>query len=343
MKKNALLILIVSSSFTFAQNIFQDSFASYNSNIKLSGQGSWTNNSSLTGGLGTCVGAICENAKVITQNISTTGYGTSTKAFSLTPDTDGCGTAFTPFTTNGDLYFGMVINISNASSSPSDFFRVMSGANLTTTFRMLVQPTSSTTYSIGIRKGDTANATVYSSNSYNYGTDNLIIIKYTQAAGINDDTVTLYANANYGAGETGNTASAINFAGLDQSGNIDRMCFRQNIVTGIPTGRVGLISVSTTWAGLSFNLSTNEFNKNFFVISYSETNKGVLNIKSDIKLDKALLNIYDIEGRKIDSQTISLEKDINDAVINPIQNSGTYIVEIEFNNDQRFTQKIVVK
>ena len=346
MKKFLLSIFTLTATFTHAQNIFQDSFATYNSNAQLSGQGTWTNNSSLPGGLGNCSGgALCQNARVVDQNIAASGYGSSTKAFSLTPDTDGCGRGFTPFTSNGNLYVGMVINISGFTAGTSnDFFRVLSGGNFTTTFRMLVQPTSGSTYSIGIRKGDTGNPTVYTANSYNYGTDYLLIFKYTQAAGVNDDTITLYANANYAAGESGNTASATNFAGNDQSGNIDRMSFRQNAgPAGMPTGKVSLVSVATTWETLTFNLSNNEFNRNTFAISSNEVNNGVLNIKSSIRLESAILSIYDIQGRKIDTKSISLVENINDVAINPVHNSGVYIVEITSGSNQRFTQKIVVK
>lgn len=344
MKKILLSLFTLTTTLSFAQNIFQESFASYNSNAQLSGQGVWTNNSSLPGGLGTCVGLACLNAQVVDQSISGGTYGSSAKAFSLTPDTDGCGRAFTPFTANGNLYVGMVINITNAQSSPNDFFRVMNGANLTTAFRMIVQPTGGSTYSIGIRKGDTTNPTVYTANSYNYGTDYLLIFKYTQAAGVNDDTITLYANANYAAGEAGNTASATNFAGNDQSGNIDRMSFRQNAgPAGMPTGKVSLISVATTWETLTFNLSNTEITKNTFVISSNEVNHGILNIKSGITIENALLSIYDIQGRKIDNKTISLQESINDITVNPIKNTGIYVVEIISETGQRFTQKIIVK
>lgn len=344
MKKILLSIFTLTTSLTFAQNIFQDAFTNYNSNAQLSGQGVWTNNSSLPGGLGSCVGALCQNAYVVDQNVSASGYGSSTKAFSLTPNTDGCGRSFTPFTDNADLYIGMVINITNAQSSPVDFFRLMSGGNLTTTFRMLVQPTGGSTYSIGIRKGDTTNPTVYTANSYNYGTDYLLIFKYTQAAGVNDDTITLYANANYAAGEAGNSVSVTNFAGNDQSGNIDRMSFRQNAgPAGMPTGVVGLVSVAKTWETLTFNLANNQFNKNTFTITSNQVTNGLLNIKSNVILENASLNIYDIEGRKVETKTISLQETVNDVTINPIKNAGVYIVEILSGSNQRYTQKILVK
>lgn len=344
MKKILLSILTLTASVSFAQNVFLESFGTYNSNTQLSGQGVWTNNSSLPGGLGSC-GALCQNAQVVDQNMSAAGYGSSTKAFSLTPDTDGCGRAFTAFTANGNLYVGMVMNITNViSGTPNDFFRVLSGGNYTTTFRMLVKPTSVSTYSIGIRKGDGSNPTVYTANSYNYGTSYLVIFKYTQSsAAANDDTVTLYANANYAAGEAGNTVSATNFAGNDQAGNIDRLSFRQNIAAvGMPSGYVSLISFSSTWEGLTFNLSNEQFNKNTFIISGGEVNNGILSVKSNLTLENAKLSIYDIQGRIIDTKSISLDETINDIAINPIRSAGIYIVEITAENNQRFTQKIVV-
>lgn len=344
MKKILLSAFVCITSLTYAQNIFQESFTSYNSNAQLSGQGSWTNNSSLPGGLGSCVGALCTNAKVVDRNISSGTYGSSTKAFSLTPDTDGCGRSFTPFTDNGDLYVGMVINITTAQTSPIDFFRVMSGGNLTTTFRMLVQATSGTTFNIGIRKGDTTNPTVYTANSYNYGTDYLLIFKYSQQSGTNDDTITLYANANYAAGEAGNTVSATNFAGNDLSGSIDRLSFRQNAgPAGMPNGFVSLVSVARTWETLTFNLANSDFSKNTFSIISNEAKNGILNIKSGIALENASLSIYDIQGRKVVSKTIDLQESVNEISINPIRNAGVYILEITSENNQRYTQKIIVK
>lgn len=344
MKKYLLSIFTIATSLTYGQNIFQESFITFNAGAQLSGQGVWTNNSSLPGGLGTCAGIGCQGALVVNQNIGAPNYGSSSKAFSLIPNTDGCGRSFTPFTVNGDLYIGMVINITNAQSSPIDFFRVLSGGNFTTTFRMLVQPTSGSTYSIGIRKGDTSNPTVFTTNSYNYGTDYLLVFKYTQAPGVNDDTITLYANANYAAGESGNTVSAVNFAGNDQSGNIDRMSFRQNAgPAGMPTGFVGLISVARSWETLTFVLSNSEFSKNTFTVVSNQVSHGVLTVKSALAVEKATLNIYDIQGRKIETKDVTLEEAVNEVAINPIRNAGVYIIEITTETNQRYTQKIVVK
>lgn len=324
MKKTLLTFFtIITAGTAFAQSLFSEDFSSYTSGQQLSGQGPWTNNSSQPGGLGGCVGAICQNAKVVDQAISAPGYGSGSKAFSITPDTDGCGTSFTPFTANGALYVGLVLNLTNAQSSPVDFFRLSSGSNFNTTFRMMVQPSSGTTYKIGIIKGGVANPIVYTANSYNYGTDYLLIFKYTQASGANDDTVTLYANADYAAGEAGNTASATNFAGNDQSGSIDRITFRQNAgPAGMPTGRVGLVSVANSWDDLSFSLSTPDFGRNTLSV-YPNPARNLLTITSDRTISN--LSVLNLLGQQMPVR--SLDRSFSQLDVTGLAN-GTYLIKI---------------
>ena len=341
MKKILLSILLIFALSANSQNIFRDDLSTYTTGQQLNGQGTWTNNSSNAGGLGGCTGAICSNAQVITQNITASGYGSSTKSFSLTPDTDGCGKSFTAVT-SGDIYVGLVINISNSSASPTDFFRVSSGSNYNTSFRMLVKATSGTTYSIGISKGGTTNPITYTSNSYNYGADYLVIFKYTQSSGASDDTLTLFANPNYAAGESGNIASATTFAGTDQSGSIDRLTFRQNATNGLPTGYLGLVSVAKTWADLTFLLSTNQFSKNSFKIISNQISNGVLDIFSPSIIENATLKIFAMNGSVIENKIISLVENNNQFSISPLRNSGVYIVEISTSTNGSFIQTILI-
>jgi hypothetical protein len=343
MRKTVLFGLLLAGVTTVAQNIFREDFSTFNTGVQLNGQGAWTNNTA-NGGTGSCTGAGCNNAQVLNQAISYTGYGSSANSIALTPNTDGCGRLFGTTHTTGDLYVGMVINISNAQTTPVDFFRVLNSGAFTTSFRMLVQPTSGSTFNIGIRKGDSTNPTVYTANSYNYGTNYLIILKYTQGPDSNDDTVILHANPNYLAGENSNTVSATNFAGNDVAGSIDRLVIRQNAgPAGMPTGRVGLISVANTWADLTFNLSNKQFTKETFTVVSTNATRGLLSIKSNLSSENIILNIYDIQGRKVANQVISLEETINDISINPIKNTGIYVLELISENNERFTQKIIVK
>ena len=349
MKKILLLLLASTTTVSFSQNIFRDDLTTYNTGVAIHGQGVWSHNTSSPNGPGTgaCApfsttcGATVEN-----NNVSYPDFGSSTKTLSLTPNTDGVGHYITPAVTTGEIYVGMVINISSATSSSIDFFRVLSGSSFNTTFRMLVTPVTGGTFSIGIRKGDTGNVTITTPNAYSYNQDHLIIFRYSTLSGANDDELRLYVDPPYISGEPA-IPSAIsglpNGIGGDQAGNIDRLAFRQNAgPAGLPTGRVGLISVATTWDGLTFNLANEQFNKKTFTIVSNQVNQGILNVKSNIAIEKATLTIYDIQGRTIDTKNISLNESINDIAVNPIRSAGVYIVEISTDNNQRFTQKILV-
>ena len=175
MKKTILLVTLLIFGISNAQNIFRDYFNTYTTGTQLSGQGTWTNNSSNPGGLGTCTGATCTNAQVLPTAISYINYGSSPNSIQIKPDTDGCGTAFTA-SNSTNLYVGMVINISNAvSTSPTDFFRVMGGGNFNVAFRVTLQSFTGGFY-VGITK---ANGNVfYFSQAISLNTNHLIIIKY---------------------------------------------------------------------------------------------------------------------------------------------------------------------
>jgi hypothetical protein len=336
MKKNLLLLTLLSFGFIQSQNIFQDDFAVYSTGVNLSGQGTWSNNSSLPGGLGGCTGFGCPNSKVIATGIDYLNYGTSVNSAELKSDLDACGKGFTAVTTN-DVYVGMVINLTSATTGSSDFFRVMSGGNFNVAFRMSAKNNGGSFF-IGYSKSGAS--TVYTTNSYAYGQNHLVIFKYSKLSGTTDDTVSVYVDPNFAAGIPA-VADGQTSAGTDQTLAIDRLSIRQNSPTGT-FGRYGLVSVSSTWAGLAFpNLATNAVTtSNFKVISnYART--GVLSINSNANFENAKISIFDIQGKAIETKVVSLTENTNEIAINPIQNSGVYIVEI-IANDKQFTQKISV-
>jgi hypothetical protein len=338
MKKLLLTLFVLPFVSLNAQSIFRDNLSTYTSNLQLSGQGTWTNNSSNAGGLGNCSGALCTNARVLATSMSYLNYGTSANSLELKPDTDGCGTAFTA-ATGTNVYVALVLNISNAlAPTPTDFFRVMSGSNSNVAFRLTLQSFGSGFY-VGVSKGN--GPVFYYSSPINYNTNHLIVLRYTKAAGTNDDVVRMYINPTVIQSEPATPDMAAS-TGTDASGNVDRLCFRQNAATGLPTGRAGLISISNSWSALAFpNLSNDQFTKSNFIISSNDVSNGILIVNSELQLDNTTLSIYDLQGRKIESKTISLTTNENTIAIQPILNSGIYIVEI-VSNDKRFTQKIVV-
>ena len=344
MKKQLFFTAFFLISIAQAQNIFRDDFNSYTAGQQLSGQGSWTNNSSNPGGLGSAVtGGGGANANITASSISYTGYGTSANSFEIKPNADGCGTAFTPLTT-GDIYVSFVINLSaSQANNNSDFFRVLSGGNFNTTFRLYAINAGFSFY-ISAAKGANGNPLVQSALSYSYNEDHLVVIKYSQFPGPGDDVLSLYIDPVYLNGEPA-TPSATTNTGADQSGSIDRMAFRQNWTNGMPTGKAGLVSVSTTWAGLGFlPLSTTVFNSSEMFADSSRAKSGVLTINCKTAIENASLQIYTLSGTLTDTRLLSLADSQNTIAIVPIQADGIYIVEITDKSTQKkYSQKIMVK
>ena len=239
------------------------------------------------------------------------------------------------------MYVGLMLNLSSSTTSPNDFFRVNNNNAFVTTFRVFIKTVSSGSFSIGISKGGTGNAIAYTNSTYGFNQDHLIILKYTQSSGAADDILNLYVDPVMANGVPSLPDATTN-SGTDQAGNVDRLVFRQN-ATATPTGRAGLVSVALSWTGLIFpNLSSTEFQKGSFAINSNEVKSGILSIKSYNSIDKALLSIYDTDGKIIETKTISLSNDLNSININPIQSSGLYIVSITA-NEVKFNQKIIVK
>lgn len=338
MKKITFYLLLLFLSNGYSQTIFQDNFNNYTVNSQLSGQGTWTNNSS-NGGTGACTGALCVNSKVLTPGFNYLNYGTSTKSLQLLSDTDGCGTLFTAVT-SGDLYVGYMINVSSAATNPNDFFRVNSGNGFNTTFRVFIKTVTGNTFTIGISKGAQGNATVYTSSTYAFNQDLLLIFKYSQLAGTADDQLNLYVNPVMANGVP-TTPDATTSAGNDQSGNIDRLVFRQNTTANTtPTGRAGLVSVARSWTGLILN--TTHFSKEQFKIATTNAKNGILQINSPENIEKATLSIYNLEGKLMENRFISLQNSINEIAIHPIANEGVYLVSIAIDGGN-YSQKVIVK
>ncbi len=341
MKKTILLSIFLAFNWCNAQNILRENFSNYTTGSQLSGQGVWTNNSSNPGGLGTCGGFGCVNAKVLANTIGYTGFATTTiNSFELKTDLDGCGRAFTAVA-SGDLLIGMVLNLSlTTATTTNDFFRVMSGGNFSSAFKMYAK-SSGSGYVIGISKG-ASTTIVFSNTVLSLNQDNLIVLKYSILAGTSDDIVALYCNPTYANGTPATADATIN-SGTDQTGSIDRLVFRQNVNAGIPNGRVGLLSVAKTWEDLTFTiLSTNDFQQSTFKINSYKAANGLLEINSNLISSNATLNIYSVLGNLLQTKKVDFEQKSNTISINSLTNAGVYIVEIVAESGARFSQKILV-
>lgn len=338
MKKIILLISLLASSFTNAQNVFQDDFGTYTTGMQLSGQGPWSNNSSLPGGGGGCAGFGCLNSKVITTALNYADYGSALNSVELKPDLDTAGRGFASVSGN-DIYFGVVVNLTSATVTSSfDLFRLStSTGNFNPAFKVLIKSATGG-FVVGISKGSSGTSP-FATTVLPFGSNHLIVVKYTKSTG--DDMVSLYLNPNFIAGEPA-TPILSSTNGVDQTGNIDRISIRQNTSNGIPTGRYGLVSVAATWSDLAFsNLAINTVTATNFKVLPNNAKIGELSIDSNANFENAKVTIFDILGKVIETKIVSLTENTNQILINPIQNSGVYIVEI-ITNDKQFTQKISV-
>jgi Secretion system C-terminal sorting domain len=345
MKFKLLILSFFILNIVTAQNIFKEKFDTYAVSSSLSGNGSWSNLATAPGGLGSC--ASCTNTLVTASVIGFSSYGDSTQSIEIKSSGDGVGRGFSPVT-SGSIYVGMVINISNASTStnPSEFFRVYNGDNFNISFKYFIQKVGATNYKIGISKAGIGTTIVYTTATYNFNQDNLIVLKYTQITGTTNDVLSLFVNPDYSSGEPTTpdaTTTALGNGFVDTSGNIDRVSFCQNTTSlALPTGKASLLSVALTWNTLGFNnLKDSEFDTKNFQVNSNFIKEGVLLIKSTEKCDNTVLNIFDLQGRKIENQSISLNENDNKIEINPISSSGIYIIVLN-KNGKINTNKIIV-
>jgi hypothetical protein len=352
MKKTLLsLLALCSLASANAQNIFKDDFSTYTINQELSGQGLWSNSPIAPNvGIGPCLplsaSEPCFGTKVIGQSVNYLSYGDSFSSILLGPVQDGVARAITPIVTGGDLYLGLVLNITSAptaAGSPVDFLRVINSDATQVTYRLLVKDTGFG-YNVGIRKGGSSNATVYPAVVLNYGENVLVILKYSHASGPDDDILSVYLNPIYNDGEPANP-NGVTTAGFDQSGAIDRVAFRMNynVAASMPTGVIGLVSTSTTWEGLSFlPLGVNQFEVNNVTVSTVLEN-GQLQINSKGAMNHMEMNLYATTGNLLESKIIDISAGSSQIRLTSKLSSGLYVLQIVSENGEKTSFKIITK
>ncbi len=351
MKRILLLLLtFLTTVISQGQNIFKDDFSTYVINQELSGQGLWSNSPIAPNvGIGACLplsgSQPCSGTKVVGQSLNYLDYGSSNSSITLAPVQDGVARAITPVVTDGNLYLGLVLNLTSApttAGSPVDFLRVINSDATQVTYRLLVRD-AGFGYNVGIRKGASSNATVYTGDVFNYGENVLLILKYSHLGGPDDDIVSAFVNPIYGNGEP--APNITNAAGFDQSGAIDRLAFRMNfnVAASMPTGLIGLVSTSTTWEGLTFlPLGVNQFEANSVTIS-SILENGQLQISSKNTLNNVQMKLFSTTGALLEQKMINIPTGSSQIGLASKLSSGMYIVQLYDENGEKTSFKIISK
>jgi len=349
MKKITFLLALFLSIISQAQSIFRDDFSSYTTNAELSGQGFWSNSPIAPNvGIGACLplssSSTCSGTKVLDQAISYLNFGNSNKVIEIGPYRDGVAHIVNPIVSGGDFYVGLVLNLSTAplaSGSPVDFLRIINSDATQVCFRLIVKD-AGFGYNIGIRKGASANATVYTNDLYNYNENVLVIIKYSHLDSFDDDVVSLFVNPDYASGEP-ITAAAVTASGIDQSGAIDRVAFRLNfnVPDSMPTGYAGLVSASTTWEGLGFlPLATNSFEANSLFVATNNAGNH-LEIQSQKSLNQVQLALYGSNGTLIEKQLFNIDSGNTSVPLKSKLSTGLYVLTLNDGNGFEYRQKII--
>ena len=337
--KTKLLFLFLGFQMLNAQLIFQDDFSTYNTGVQLSGQGTWSNNTS-SGGLGDCSGFGCPKSKVLASATTFLDYGNSVNSAELKQDTDSPGRLFTAQNT-GDIYVGFILNLATAATAPTDFLRVCSGGSFNTTMRIFAKAVTGG-FTLGTYKGSSGTAT-YTTQPLALNQDHLVILKYTyNSASTTDDVVSMYINPAFATGEP--TIPTVTTAvGTDQTGSMDRIALRQNSTSGLPGGKIGLVSVAKSWSTLAFPIMKNQdFDASkLFAINNLHKN-GKLSINSKSTIENVVLNIYNLTGSLVVSKNINLQENENQIEFNTEFATGIYVVEM-ISKNLNFTQKVIVE
>lgn len=278
LKKLITFLLAFSLVFVKAQYLIRDNFKNFNTagatNGELNGQNGWNNqyqlgNGNYSGGTGDALTGGLNNGvrgKIISGNMSISGFITTDKVLSIRSNGDGIGKVFSTFPSSGAVYVAIPLTITaftKASdnlpiTSETQVLRLVrqSGPDLfpETVCRFTALPVAGG-YNIGCYKG--LNTSVYNSSPtlLTLNQANLIVLKYEFVQGDNNDIVSVYINPNLSLPEAANIPEVTAVGNTDFT-NIQSVNLNYNNVNRAAS-LIGGLMVSTTWPLIQNALPTN--------------------------------------------------------------------------------------
>ena len=255
MKKIILLFnLLGITFFAQSQNVFTNDFSTYNL-AKIDGQNGWSAATpSLGNGSGGCFSIGC-NVQVVAKTMSFPNFLSSTQAINpvdgVLATGDGPGKSIGTAVNSGSLYVALLVNLSEPSSSTSpnankQLIRFMDNS-FGTAARIYIQRFATGAFKLGVDKnGSAAN---FSSSTYAYGTDHLIILKYKfNTASSTDDEAAVFIDPDLSQPEP---SPVVSIVGTTDATTITRVVFPWNSSSLITAGYIGGVSVAKDWSQTS--------------------------------------------------------------------------------------------
>lgn len=332
-----LLLLIVVCFFNVnAQNIFTDDFSGYNLS-KLDGQNGWSSSTpSLGNGSGNCFSFDC-NVKVVAKTMSFPNFNSCTQAINpidgVLATGDGPGKSLGTSITSGSVYVAMLVNLTAPASGTTpagnkQLIRFMDNSFTTATRLYIKQSTGGGSFQVGIDKNGSAAS--FSSNTYAYGQDHLLILKYKfNTASSSDDVAAVFVDPDLSLPEPTPEVSA---SGSTDAATITRVVFPWNSSSLITSGYVGIVSLAKDWSATSLPISginniqviKNQSSKatlKWTVDNGNDISKFIVQQSSN-QIDYSEMAIIGNVGNKVYTHDFSLNNGINYIRLAVIDNAG---------------------
>lgn len=326
MRKIVLLVFIIVCSFKLnAQNIFTDDFSGY-ALAKIDGQNGWSSSTpSLGNGSGNCFSFDC-NVKVVAKTMSFPNFNSCTQAINpidgVLATGDGPGKSLGTNITSGSVYVALLVNMTAPASGTTptgnkQLIRFMDNSFTTATRLYIKQSTGGGSFQVGIDKNGSAAS--FSSNTYAYGQDHLLILKYKfNTASSSDDVAAVFVNPDLTLPEPTPEISA---SGSTDAATITRVVFPWNSSSLITSGYIGIVSLAKDWSATSLpipGVNNLQIIKNqsakatlkWTIDNGNDINKFILQQSSNL-VDYSETAVLTNEGNKTYSYDVDLKNGIN--------------------------------
>lgn len=277
----------------------------------------WTNTSTATDEITTVSGNLSYTGITsIGNSVSFAGTGSDTRL----PFTD---------TTSGELYASFLVSVSDLtgiSTTGQTYFATLSSVSNVFSGRIWIRTTNGTQYQYGINNSTTTIDIVWSSNLYNIGTTQYLVLNYD----FTNNRLLLFENPTIG----GSASPVANFTPGTAFTSIANFILRQDSATTTPAMKIDELTISST---PNFTLSSSSFNAIDGLTMYPNPLKGnTLYFTSTANADMSV-QIYDVLGKEVVNSKV-----MNNTVNVSGLNAGVYMVKVT-EEGKTATRKLVIQ
>lgn len=289
----------------------------YPAGTSLSSSQFWTN---------TSVGA--DEILAVSGNLSYTGITSTGNSVSFIGAGSDTRTPFTS-TTSGDLFTSFLVNVTDLtgiSTTGQSYFATLSNATNTFSGRIWIRTTDGIQYQYGINNSNTVSEIVWSSNTFNTGTTQYLVLRYD----FTNNILALYENPTIG----GVASPTVTITPATAYTSIANFILRQDAAGATPAMIVDELTIDTT---ANFTLSSSSFDAINGLTMYPNPLKGNTLFLTSTANAAMSVQIFDLLGKEV------LKSDVINNTVNVSKlNSGVYVVKVT-EEGKTATRKLVIQ